>query len=44
MKIPESKRSKIGIIVEFRRIPNRLPNLVFFQAFFTHKHDTLLLT
>ncbi len=27
MKIPESKRSEIGIIAEFCRIPNRFPNL-----------------
>jgi hypothetical protein len=27
MKIPESKRSEIGIIAEFRRIPNGIPNL-----------------
>ncbi len=27
MKIPESKRSKIGIIAEFRGIPNGFPNL-----------------
>jgi hypothetical protein len=27
MKIPNSKRSKIGIITEFRRIPNKFPNL-----------------
>jgi hypothetical protein len=26
MKIPEFKRSGIGLIVEFRRIPNRFPN------------------
>jgi hypothetical protein len=26
MKIPKFKRSKIGIIAEFRRIPNRFPN------------------
>jgi hypothetical protein len=26
MKIPESKRSEIGIIAEFRGIPNRFPN------------------
>jgi hypothetical protein len=26
-KIPKSKRSKIGVIVEFRGIPNRFPNL-----------------
>jgi hypothetical protein len=28
MKILESKRSKIRIIAEFRRIPNGFPNLV----------------
>jgi hypothetical protein len=28
MKIPESKRSEIGIIAEFSGIPNRFPNLV----------------
>jgi hypothetical protein len=28
MKIPESKRSEIGIIAEFRGIPNGFPNLV----------------
>ncbi len=27
MKIPESKRSKIRVIAEFRRIQNRFPNL-----------------
>ncbi len=27
MKIPESKRSKIGKIAEFCRIPNGFPNL-----------------
>jgi hypothetical protein len=27
MKIPESKRSEIGIIAGFRGIPNRFPNL-----------------
>jgi hypothetical protein len=27
MKIPESKRSKIGIIAEFRGIPNGFPKL-----------------
>ncbi len=27
MKIPESKRSEIGIIAEFRGIPNGFPNL-----------------
>jgi hypothetical protein len=27
IKIPESKRSKIGIIAEFRGIPNGFPNL-----------------
>jgi hypothetical protein len=27
MKIPESKRSKIGIIAEFRGIPNGFSNL-----------------
>jgi hypothetical protein len=32
MKIPESKRSKIGIIAEFRRIPNRFPNLAMNAA------------
>jgi hypothetical protein len=28
IKIPESKRSKVGIIAEFRGIPNGFPNLV----------------
>jgi hypothetical protein len=28
MKIPEFKRSGIGLIVEFRGIPNGFPNLV----------------
>jgi hypothetical protein len=28
MKIPESKRSEIGKVAEFRGIPNRFPNLV----------------
>jgi hypothetical protein len=27
MKIPESKRSEVGIIAEFCGIPNRFPNL-----------------
>jgi hypothetical protein len=32
MKIPESKRSEIGIIAEFRGIPNRFPNLAYKEA------------
>jgi hypothetical protein len=28
MRIPEFKRSGIGLIVEFRRIPNGFPNQV----------------
>jgi hypothetical protein len=31
MKIPESKRSEIGKIVEFRGIPNGFPNLDAYQ-------------
>jgi hypothetical protein len=31
MKIPEFKRSGIGLIVEFRRIPNGFPNQVLFD-------------
>jgi hypothetical protein len=30
MKIPKSKGSVIGIIAEFRGIPNGFPNLVWF--------------
>jgi hypothetical protein len=33
MKIPESKRSEIGIIAEFRGIPNGFPNLPFHHIF-----------
>ncbi len=33
VKIPESKRSKIGIITEFRGIPNGFPNLATMQLF-----------
>jgi hypothetical protein len=29
MKIPEFKRSRIGLIAEFCGIPNRFPNQVF---------------
>jgi hypothetical protein len=33
MKIPESKRSEIGKILEFHGIPNRFPNLVTTHLF-----------
>jgi hypothetical protein len=35
MEIPESKRSKIGIIAEFRGIPNGFPNLGVVRSFIT---------
>ncbi len=38
MKIPEFKRSGIGLIAEFREIPNRFPN----QVGHNHKLKTML--